>query len=88
MSNRSTQPLNGRPVFFYDHVKYCGPEPVKPASYNEGHYEKIIKPMTNYFYVNGEDPSGLPGSFVVSEKEAEGTRPDNYNNPNYSGPKW
>jgi len=88
MSNRSTQPLNGRPVFFYDHVKYCGPDPVKPPSSNEGHYEKIIKPMTNYFYVNGEDPSGLPGSFVVSEKEAEGTRPDNYNNPNYSGPKW
>jgi carbonic anhydrase len=88
MSNRNTQPLNGRPVFFYDHVKYCGPDPVKPPSGNEGHYEKIIKPMTNYFYVNGEDPSGLPGSFVVSEKEAEGSRPEDYNSPNYTGPRY
>ena len=27
---------------------------------------------TQYFYVSGADPSGLPGAFVVSEKEAKG----------------
>ena len=72
ISNRNTQPINGRPIFHYDHEKYCGPDPTPPPEKPVGHYEKIIKKFTNYFYVNGEKPSGLPGAFVVSEKEAKG----------------
>jgi len=71
---RKTQNQNGRPIFFYDHIKFCGedirnnrkrPKPV-------GHYEKIKKRAIDYFYVNGESPSGLPGAFVVPEEEAKG----------------
>jgi carbonic anhydrase len=85
VSNRSPQPLNGRPVFFYDHIKNCGPDPVKPPKERKGHFEKIQKPITNYFYVNGQDPSGLPGSFVVSENEAQGVK---ITDPNYEGPRY
>lgn len=72
-SNRETQPLNGRPVYWYDHQKHCGPDlaPQKPKV--SGHYEKVLKRGTQYFYVAGSKPSGLPGAFVVSEKEAKGT---------------
>ena len=28
--------------------------------------------MTNYFYVSGNDPSGVPNAYVVSEDEAQG----------------
>jgi len=69
---RNIQPINGRPIFYYDHIKYCGPEPPKKIIKPFGHYEKIIKEATKYFYVNGQDPSGLPGAFVVSAKEAKG----------------
>ncbi len=79
MSNRKTQPLNGRPVFHYNHEKYCGPDPERTPAQPEGHYEKIMKAMTNYFYVNGKEPSGLPNAFVVSEKEALG-KTDNKGN--------
>jgi hypothetical protein len=72
ISNRKTQPLNGRPVFHYDHQKNCGPDPKKPEPKPSGHYEKIMKAATRYFYVNGMEPSGLPNAFVVSEKEALG----------------
>ena len=68
---RETQNLNGRAVFHYDHVKYCGPDPPRKKSKVKGHYEKVIKKLTNYFFVNGENPSGVPGAFVVSEKEAK-----------------
>jgi len=71
-NNRSTQPLNGRAVFYYDHIKYCGPDPVKKPVKKKGHYEKKINKMVDYFFVNGNNPSGLPGAFVVSEKEALG----------------
>jgi len=69
---RKTQALHGRPIFFYDHVLYCGPDPPKKVMKPKGHYEKVMKEATQFFYVNGEHPSGLPGSFVVSEKEAKG----------------
>jgi carbonic anhydrase len=69
---RKIQPINGRPVFYYDHIKYCGPEPPKKIIKPTGHYEKVMKEATKYFYVNGPEPSGLPGAFVVSEKEAKG----------------
>jgi len=62
----------GDQFFFYDHVLYCGPDPPKKVMKPKGHYEKVMKEATQFFYVNGEHPSGLPGSFVVSEKEAKG----------------
>lgn len=76
VSNRSIQELNGRPVFHYDHESYCGPEPAKKKPKKSGHYEKVVNTGTQYFFVNGQDPSGLPGAFVVSEKEAKGLKFD------------
>ena len=71
-NNRNIQNLNGRAVFFYDHVKYCGPDQIKKPVKPKGHYEKKINKNIEYFFVNGKNPSGLPGAFVVSEKEAVG----------------
>lgn len=70
-SARKTQPLNGRPVFFWDQTKNC---PLKPIRKEEpkGHYEKIKKSITNYFYVSGNAPSGIPNAYLVSEEEAKG----------------
>lgn len=39
---------------------------------NFGHYEKVQKKQTHYFFVTGHDPSGVPNALVVSSKEAEG----------------
>jgi len=70
-NNRETQPQNGRPIFFYDHMKYCGVD-LKPQTKlpSKGHFEKHKKEITDYFYVSGNKPSGLSGSFVVSQSEA------------------
>jgi carbonic anhydrase len=70
---RATQPLNGRTVYIFDHIKFNCPEfkkarPVQP----KGHYEKRQIDVTQYIYVNGNDPSGIPNSFVVPENEAKG----------------
>lgn len=35
-----------------------------------GHYEKITKKVAQYFWVEGTKPSGLPGSYVISDREA------------------
>ena len=71
-NNRETQPLNGRPVFYYDHYKACGfVEEKKKKSKDKGHYEKFLKSQIEYFYVDGQAPSGLPGSLVVSKAEAK-----------------
>jgi len=37
-----------------------------------GHMEKITKIVQEIVYVPGKKPSGLPGSFVISEEEAKG----------------
>jgi len=72
-NSRATQNANGRKVFFYDHVKFCGPDtPPRPKPKQPGHMEKIVKKHTEYFYVPSQQPSGLPGAFVVSESEAKG----------------
>jgi carbonic anhydrase len=73
-SSRDVQPLNGRPVFHYSHEKYCGPDENTKKDQEEepGHYEKVLSAMTKYFYVSDSKPSGIPGAFVVSEKEALG----------------
>jgi carbonic anhydrase len=90
-NNRNIQPLNGRAVFYYDHTKYCGktkdigitPRGGSSSSKDirrkikvKGHYEKVLKKMTEYFYVNGPRPSGLPGAYVTSSKEAIGNGMD------------
>lgn len=68
-TSRKTQQINGRPIFH--HIpQECGRP--KPKKVNPGHYEKIRKSMTSYFYVNNATPSGLPNAFVVSEDEAKG----------------
>lgn len=74
---RNAQLLNGRTVFYYDSNEYGSPEFIlkksKPASeVKTGHYEKREKTITEYMFVNGESPSGLPNSFVVPEEEAKG----------------
>ena len=74
-SNRKIQDKNGRPVFYYDHTQYCGPDPIKKSEEPKGHYEKIPKVATQYFYVSNNDPSGLPGATIVSEEEATGKVP-------------
>jgi carbonic anhydrase len=67
-NNRALQAVNGRPIFYYKSCDIIKKKVVQPT----GHYEKVIKEATKYFYVNGEQPSGLPGAFVVSKKEAMG----------------
>jgi len=81
-SNRKIQKLNGRAVFHYDHKKYSCPtfKRMKKPSHrgyggyrsSKGHYERKESSVTSYFFVEGEQPSGLPGAFVVTEKEAQG----------------
>merc|ERR1711957_785010 len=72
-TSRPVQPLNGRPIFHFDHTKVCGPPQLMGAPEKKsGHYEKIRKAMTSYFYVSNNKPSGLPQAMVVSKDEAEG----------------
>jgi hypothetical protein len=72
-SSRDVQPLNGRPVFHYDYEKFCGPEEQTSSKEEDtGHYEKVLTAMTKYFYVSDSKPSGIPGAFLISEKEALG----------------
>jgi len=71
-NNRNTQKQNGRPIFYYDHIKYCGPNFVqKKKLKTKGHYEKYEKSVIEYFYVPQKAPAGLPGAFLVSENEAK-----------------
>jgi len=73
MNNRGIQPLNGRSVFHYDHTKYSCPDfrVNKSEKINsDGHYEKRTKESVQYVFVSGDKPSGIPGSFVVTDKEA------------------
>ena len=71
-TSRPVQPLNGRPIFHFDHTKVCGPSPILAPAPKSGHYEKIRKAFTSYFYVNNNKPTGLPNAYVVSKDEAEG----------------
>lgn len=70
---RDVQPLNGRSVFFYDASNCKTKNSVVPEKKPTGHYEKVHKKSTEYFFVNSKDPSWLPDSYVVSESEAKGT---------------
>jgi len=70
-NNRNVQNRNGRPVFHFDHEKYCGPNPPK-KKVEKGHYEKVKVTKDAYVYLNDNKPSGFPGAYVVSDKEASG----------------
>lgn len=71
---RDTQPLNDRIVYYYDAGNCKTPSYEAPKETKNGHYEKVKKKITEYFYVNGSEPSGLPDSFAVSENEAKGIK--------------
>lgn len=76
-NNRGTQPLHGRPIFHYDHTNFNCPtfRKGKQGGYTKrGHYEKRSTSTTEYFFVNGEKPSGIPNAFVVTNKEALGDK--------------
>lgn len=70
---RNVQDKNLRNVFYFDHKKYCDPI---LESFNKPkgviHYEKIPKKIITHIFVPGSKPSGIPGSFVESKKEAYG----------------
>ncbi len=45
----------------------------KPREKNPlGHFEKVEKKMTDYFFVSDDKPSGIPNAFVISPSEAFG----------------
>lgn len=75
-SNRQIQKTNGRPVYFYDHTLYCLNEIEENQPVRTGHYEKLPRTAVKYVYVTGQNPSGVPGSYVVSDEEAKGTNVD------------
>lgn len=73
---RDTQNLNGRAVFLYDHNIFNPPVAIdnsdeKYLLQKDGHYEKQDRDVTNYFYIEGEGLSGVPGAMIVSEEEAQ-----------------
>ncbi len=71
---RKIMPLNGRNIYYFrvpkDQLKALKKEVSPPVKV--GHYEKVIKKINNYYFVNNDKPSGMPGALVVSEEEAKG----------------
>lgn len=70
-NDRKIQNTNGRPVFYYNHEKYCGPE-VQKKKKEYGHYEKVRLTHENIFYVPDDKPSGIPEAFLIGKNEAFG----------------
>jgi len=73
-NNREIQELNGRTVHLFDHI-LNGCITYQPPRRNikkAGHYEKLTRTADEFIFVNGNIPTGIPGSFVVSEKDAYG----------------
>ena len=70
---RNIQDIRNRAVFYFDHERYCGAtQTAVKHSKQKGHYERIKRKIQDYVYVPGLEPSHIPGSYVVSEKEAKG----------------
>ena len=69
------QEKNDRNVFHYNADKYFlqYPHNPDPEPQDDFHYEKIGQVAEEYLFVPGMHPSGIPGSFLVDEKEAKGT---------------
>lgn len=71
-SNRELMPLRNREVLFFDRLLSCTPyEESKKDIKLKGHYERVDKVATKYFYVDSEKPSGIKDAFVISEKESK-----------------
>jgi len=69
-NNRKVQKKNGRAVYYYDAEAELCPEGGKGKKRKVGHYEKVDRNLYQYFYVNGPNPSGMPGALVVPKNEA------------------
>jgi len=71
---RNTQNLNDRSVFYFDHKLYRRENIVniipKKLNYSKWHYEKKKIKTEVFIHVKGKNPSNIPGSSVLSEKEA------------------
>lgn len=75
-NNRELKPTNGRNVYLFDHI-LNGCLTFKPPKNNikrAGHYEKVLRTADEFIAVSGRKPSGIPGSFLVSEQEALGKK--------------
>ena len=74
---RENQKLNGRPIFIYS-SDYYEPSTVEETNKenpnSQGHYEKVEKEVTDYFFVPGSLPSGVTGAVIVPEDEAKTTK--------------
>jgi carbonic anhydrase len=84
-NSRVIQPRNNREVLIYDHIKSGCPDFKKEEDKVEvalpiGHYEKMEKSVSDFIYVDGPKPSGLPDSFVVPKGDVpeEYVLPENY----------
>jgi hypothetical protein len=72
---RRVQNLYSREIFFF----YCADNCYKekhPEGQPEGHYEKMQVDAFQFFYVDSQNPSGIPDSYVISDKEALGLKAD------------
>lgn len=67
---RDIQPLNNRIVYFFD-ASICKTPDVIVTTQKPGHFEKITDKVTEYFFVEGNEPSKVPDTYVVTEKEAK-----------------
>ncbi len=72
---RSIQQQRGRAIFHYDKKYDCTVfnKHIGKGFHRGGHYERVQKKATSYFFVDGPKPSGMPGAFVVNDSEAKGT---------------
>ena len=70
-NNRAIQNRNGRNIFYYEDDEDCIEKP-KGKPRKQGHFERLDKEMTQYYFVSRPKPSGMPGAFVVSKNEAVG----------------
>lgn len=81
-NNRDVQDTKDREVVYFDRENSCGADDdgdalkrfkeMQDEQAQLGHYEKVEKKAMKYFFVPSKEPSGVPGAFVISKKEAEG----------------
>ena len=72
-NNKMIQPDRDRVVKYFDRLNSCVPyEPRKKPPKLDWHFEKVEKKAAKYYLVGGDEPSGIPEAYVVSEKEATG----------------
>ncbi len=69
---RAAQQQKGRAIFHYDKRHDCPIYKIHTTFKRPGHYERITRKGATYYFVSGDKPSGLPGAFVVTDKEAKG----------------